>query len=147
MQWIKDIVEGTIEYYGTRNVKELAEMLDITVIHKEFVKPGMKASLYKNVYNDCFIYLSNTLNEQEEKYILAHELGHILLHDISCEFYSTSMINKSKLEYQANYFASLLLLDKSSIDKYSIENFSIDQLSAYFEIPKELIQYYLDEVV
>lgn len=147
MQWIKDIVEGLIEIYDTRDVRELIVLLEVTLIYKNFINADIKARLFKDPFKNYYVYLSNQLTQQEERYIIAHEIGHILLHDISCDYYSTSKVNKGKLEIQANYFASLLLLDESAIDKIYLENLDIDQLSAYFEVPKELIQYRLDEVI
>ena len=147
MQWIKDIVEGLIEVYDTRDVRELINLLEVTIIYKNFINPDVKARLFKDPFENYYVYLSNQLTEQEERCIIAHEIGHILLHDISCDYYTTSNINRGKLEIQANYFASLLLLDESTMDKVYLENLSIDQLSAYFEVPKELIQYRLDEVI
>lgn len=147
MQWIKDIVTGLIETYGTRDVYKLLGYLEVTIIMKNFVNPDVKARLYRDPFGKYFIYLSYDLEEHEKIIILLHELGHILLHDISCEYYYKSRIHKGKLEYQANYFVSLMLLDESNFDRCNLENLTLNQLSAYFEVPMELIQYRLGEVI
>lgn len=147
MQWIKDIVTGLIETYGTRDIYELLDYLEVTIIRKSFVNPDVKARLYKDPFENYYIYLSYDIDEATKKHILCHELGHILLHTISCEYYYSSKVNKGKLEYQANYFASLLLLDVDNFEQCYLENLSIDQLSSYFEIPKELLQYSLEKVI
>lgn len=147
MQWIKDIVTGLIETYETRNVQELLDCLEVTVIKKNFLSPNIKARLYKDPFENYYIYVSTELNDHELKIVLCHELGHIILHDITCEYYYSSYLNKGKLEMQANYFASLLLLDENNFEKCYLENLSIDQLSSYFEVPKELIEYRLGDVV
>ena len=145
MQWIRDIVEGVEEYYGTTDVCELLGLLEIDVINKHFKDPTRKAWLHQNILGDYYIFMSYDLSEPERIYILAHELAHVLLHDISIEYYCSSCVNKGKLEVQADYFASLLLLDPKHIDKHEIRNFNLDQLCAYFHMPKELIQFRLDE--
>jgi Zn-dependent peptidase ImmA (M78 family) len=147
MQWIKDIVTGLIETYGTRDIYELLDYLEVTIIPKRFVNPDVKARLYKDPFENYYIYISSDLDESMKRLILCHELGHILLHGLSCEYYYASRVNKSKLEYQANYFASLLLVDANKLDPCYLENLSIDQLSAYFEIPKELLQYTIEKVI
>lgn len=147
MQWIKNIVDGLVEYYDTRDIYELVDILDITIIHKNFINEEVKARLIKTENEDFVIYLSDRLDEHEKKYVLAHELGHTLLHDISNDYYYNSNLNKDKLELQANYFAALLLLDERSFEKCYIENMSLEQLSSYFEVPKELIQYRLGCVI
>lgn len=147
MQWIRDIVTGLVETYGTRDIYELLDYLEVTVIRKNFVNPDVKARLYKDPFENYYIYLSYDLDENTKKYILCHELGHILLHTLSCEYYYSSKVNKGKLEYQADYFASLLLLDVNNFEQCYLENLSVDQLSSYFEIPKELLQYSLEKVI
>jgi Zn-dependent peptidase ImmA (M78 family) len=147
MQWIKDIVTGLIETYGTRDIYELLDYLEVTIIRKSFVNPDVKARLYKDPHDNYYIYLSYDIDKNTEKLILCHELGHILLHTIPCEYYNSSKINRGKLEYQADYFASLLLLDVNNFEECYLENLSIDQLSSYFEIPKELLQYSLEKVI
>lgn len=145
MEWIKNIVNGLIEYYETRNILELIDLLDVKIIYKKFNNPDIKARLIKTYQEDFYIYLSDELSAPEERIILAHELGHVVLHDISSAYYNTSLINKGKLEVQANYFASLILLDESDFEKCYLENMSLDQLSSYFEVPKELIEFRLEK--
>ena len=147
MQWIKDIVSGLIETYDTRDVYEILDYLEIQIIKKAFINPDVKARLYKDPYDNYYIYISENLIEQELKAVLCHESGHIILHDIGCEYYYSSLVNKDKLELQANYFASLLLLDEANFESCYLENLNLDQLSAYFEVPKELMEYRLREVI
>lgn len=141
MEWIKNIVCGLIETYGTRNIHELISFLEITVIKKNFVN-GAKGKFFRDIFGNEYIYISSELNETEEKFILAHELGHALLHtNISVEFYFGSLIVKGKLEKEANYFAAEILIDQESIDYNFIQDLNLDQLSSYYGVPKELIEY------
>jgi len=98
MQWIRDIVIGLIDTYETRSIYELLDYLEVTIIPKKFVNPDAKARLYKDPLENYYIYISEDLDESMKKYILCHELGHILLHIMPCEYYYSSRVNKGKLK-------------------------------------------------
>lgn len=135
---IKNLVRGLEEYYGTKDIYQLLDMLGVEIIRKKLIG-DQKARCYRNEFGDEFIYLSLLVNEYEEKYILAHELGHLLLHNyINNHFYSNSLINKNKIEFEANYFAMELLLP-SKIELCEIEDFSSEQISKMYGIPLNLI--------
>lgn len=141
MEWIKNIVQGLIETYNTRNIYDLIDSLDIMIIRKE-LQNGLKAKFFRDMFGNEFIYLASNINESEEKYLLAHEVGHAILHtDISVEYYYNSLVNTGKLEKQADYFAVELLIDEANIDKQILLDMNIEQLSSYFGIPIELIEY------
>lgn len=142
---IKNLVLGLEEIYGTKDVFELLDQLDITIIKKELPK-GKKAKCYRNELGDEFIYLSPSIKDYEIKFVLAHELGHLLLHKfISSIYYSNSLINKGKLEFEANYFAlELLLPDK--IERYEIEGFTSEQLAAIYGIPADILEIKINEI-
>lgn len=119
-------------------IYQLLDMLGVEIIRKKLIG-DQKARCYRNEFGDEFIYLSLLVNEYEEKYILAHELGHLLLHNyINNHFYSNSLINKNKIEFEANYFAMELLLP-SKIDLFEIEGFSSDQIAIMYGVPVQLI--------
>jgi Zn-dependent peptidase ImmA (M78 family) len=79
MTWIKEIIEGLIDIYKTRNVYEIVELLDIKLIKKE-LKPEIKGRFLRDMFDNEYIYISNELSEEEEKIVIAHELGHAILH-------------------------------------------------------------------
>lgn len=139
-QFIKNIILGIKEYYNTKDVYELIETLGITIIRKKLCN-NIKAKTLRNIYGDEFIFLSEDIKEYEEKFILAHELGHLILHkEVSCCYYKNSFINKDKLEFEANYFAMELIFP-DNIDLYEIEGFSIEQLSNIYGVPTEILKY------
>lgn len=137
MDWIREIVEGLIEIYETRNVYELLDVLEITLIKKE-LPPGKKGRFFRDMYGNESIFIADNLDPVEEKCIIAHELGHAILHvDISTHYYSENeLLVKSKLEIQANYFASELLIE-DELTKY--KDLTIKELSYVLEATEELI--------
>lgn len=141
MEWLKNIVNGLIETYGTKNVYELISSLGITLIKKD-LNNNEKARFFRDAWGNEYIYISSNLDEFEEKYILAHELGHAILHThISSEYYYSSFVSKDKLEYQANKFAAELLINEEELDMPELKNMTINQLACYLGLPKELIEY------
>lgn len=148
MKWIKNIIDGLVEMYNTRNVYELIDLLGITIIRKNYSNSNKKARFFRNSLGDEYIFLDNNLNEYEEKYVLAHELGHAILHtDLSCEYFYFSNINSDKIEFQANYFATELLIDDKSLDKEFLMDKSINQLACYLGVPEQMVLYkFINEV-
>ena len=140
MTWIKEIVRGMIEVYGTRNVYELVDRLEIFLIRKQLSK-NKKGRFLRNLFGDEFIFVSDTLSDEEEKIVIAHELGHLILHThLSTSYYTSNHLqSKSKLEVQANKFAAELLIP-DDIDFSDYENLTINELSYYLEVSKELIE-------
>lgn len=141
MEWIKNIVCGLFEICETKDIREIISSLEITIIKKDFIN-GAKGKFYRDIFGNEYIYISSDLSENEERFILAHELGHALLHtDMSVEFYFSSLIVKGKIEKEADYFATEILINENNIDIDLIQNLNLDQLSLYYGVPKRLIEY------
>lgn len=140
MTWIKDIVQGLIEIYGTGNVYELISALNIKLIKKE-LKPGIKGRFFRDVFGNEYIYISNKLSDEEEKIVIAHELGHAILHpDLISSYYTENhLLNKDQIEYQANEFAAELLISEN-IDFSTYDSITTKELSILLEVSEELIK-------
>ena len=108
MCWIGDIVTGLIEHYETNDVFELCDCLGISIVQKEL--NGLSSFFYRNPYGDEFILVDHSIELRENKGLIAHELGHAILHpEVSIAFYHKSLMYKPKLERQADIFADVLL--------------------------------------
>lgn len=106
---IKLRVKNLIERCGTRNLFRICEKLNIEIV---FIDLGNVKGFYNSVLGNKFIVLNEKLNELSIKIVLAHELGHALLHsDRTTRFLLdyTKIIRTSKQEREANEFASYLL--------------------------------------
>jgi Zn-dependent peptidase ImmA (M78 family) len=107
--WINNYVEGIEEYCSSRDPAEICRSLDIEICRmdpKSFLLKGTEAIYLRSYLSQEIIFISNDLPYLYEKYVLAHELGHAILHpDIDTAAYSSKLLNKGKLERQANYFA------------------------------------------
>lgn len=72
--------------------------------------------------------------------MLAHELGHAILHtEIATAAYNNKLLNKGKLEKQADYFA-LKLLD-ISIDKDYFEGYTLEQIAKALYVTEASLNY------
>ncbi|WP_427340555.1 ImmA/IrrE family metallo-endopeptidase [Caloranaerobacter sp. DY30410] len=138
MTWIKDIVNGLIELYQTRNVYELLDALEIMLIKKE-LPSGEKGRFFRDIFNNEFIFISNNLTIEEEKIVIAHELGHLILHtNLSTSYYNDNhLLVKDKIEIEANKFAAELLIPD---DIKICEGTTIQQLACYLGVTEELIK-------
>lgn len=112
-KWIDECVFGLTEYYRTNNIYELYINLDIDIVRlpkENIILRDKEAVYYRDYQGREAVYIREGLEDQYEKFVLSHELGHALLHtDILQAAYSKSFINKGKLEKEAHYFAVKLL--------------------------------------
>ncbi|WP_312667773.1 ImmA/IrrE family metallo-endopeptidase [Tissierella praeacuta] len=140
MTWIKDIVQGLIEIYETRNVYELVDLLNIGLIKRD-LPTGIKGKFFRDLFDNEFIFVSNELSPQEEIQVIAHELGHAILHtELTASYYTENhLLNKDQIEYQANKFAAELLMP-NDVDFSIYDSMTIKELSCLFEVSEKLIE-------
>lgn len=136
--YVKRVVMNLKRKYKTNCPYELAEYLNIVLIIEPLGKP---LGMYNYINKNKVIWINSSITEDEIRYVLAHEIGHAVLHPkSSCFFSSVKNINISKKEYEANLFAAELLINERNIDNTQLENFSINQLSSYYKVPLGLIE-------
>lgn len=143
---IKNIANNLVNEHGTRNPYDLCDILGIPVLYEPL---GNIKGLFQNALGLPIIHLNNTLTYNELKPVLAHELGHALLHKefnvCFLENYTFSVTNK--YENEANNFAAHLLISDEDLDTFSdgYEYVTIEQLSKHFFVPEEFIIYKMRE--
>ena len=134
-------VKHLVRKYGTRNPAKIIDYLNIDLRYQDLGKEtkGFYISLLTNKY----IVVNLRLDEDEIKIILAHELGHALLHSrkSTCYLREYTLFPRGRIENEANKFAADLLIDESEIDKCYLENICINQLADYYGVPEQLIKY------
>ncbi|MGN9164929.1 ImmA/IrrE family metallo-endopeptidase [Tissierellaceae bacterium HCP3S3_D8] len=145
MTWIKDIVEGLIEVYSTRNIYELLDQLDVTLIRKEF-KSNVKGRFIRNIFGDEFIFISDQLSYEEERIVIAHELGHLILHtDLTTSYYTENhLLVKDRYEVEANKFAAELLIEDNVIIH---EGETMNYVASLLNVTKELLMLKYEDVI
>lgn len=148
MSRIKNIVNNLVKKYDTRNPYELCDVLDIPILYNNL---GNIKGLFQNVQGSHVIHLNNSLSEYELKPVLAHELGHALLHKEFnvCFLNNYTFCITDKFENEANKFAAHLLIKDEDLDIFAHENdcVTIEQLSMHFRVPNEFIMYKMGEKI
>lgn len=141
MKWIVEIVNGLIEVYKTRNVYELLDLLEITLIKKKLINDE-KGRCLRDMFGNETIFISNELANEEERIVIAHELGHLILHtDLTTSYY---LLNKDQIEVQANKFAAELLIP-DNVEIY--EGMTTKELACYLEVSEELVKLKYKDVI
>ena len=143
--WINNCIIGLIELYNTRDINELYECLNIKIVKLQknniLLQEG-EAFYHRNYFNDEIVFIRNDLDYQYEKFVLAHELGHALLHtEIYTAAFNRDLVNKGKLEKQANYFAFKLL--NIEIDSADFEGYTIEQVSKALYVSEDSLKYFV----
>lgn len=127
---------------------ELYDYLELQMIKLEPANILLRCNeyfYYRNYFGNEIVLVRNDLNLEYEKFILAHELGHALLHTETCEAaFNKNLINTGKLEKQSNYFAlKLLNLD---IDPVAFEGFNIEQIASSLYLPTNCFENITDKI-
>lgn len=134
-------VKHLIQRYNTRDPERIIKCLGIDLRYEDIGEntKGFYISLITNKY----IVISNKLNEVEKFIVLAHELGHALLHyhRSTCFIREYTLFPRGRIENEANKFAAELLIDEKDIDKYSLENMCKSQIASYFGVNEKLVEY------
>lgn len=141
MDWIDDIIVGLIEIYDTDNIYELYDYLDIQIIklnENNVLLRGNDGFYQRNYFDQEIVCIREELDYKYERFVLAHELGHALLHTkIYVAAFNSNLINSGKIEKQATYFA-LRLLDVY-IDPIDFEGLNMEQISRALHVPEDCL--------
>lgn len=142
-EYIQRQVASLIKEHGTRDPEQLAVALDIGI---KYANIGSLKGLYTEILGNRFIVINETLQDPERRIILAHELGHDRLHRhmIDSVLQETMLYDMtSQPEYEANLFASELLIDKTEADQLTKEGATIEQLAAHFGVSTQMVEIFL----
>ena len=133
---IKNTVQRLCRKFNTINPYQLADDLGIQIFYYDL---GNIRGYYYMAHKVKLIYLHNKLNEHVERFVLAHEIGHSIMHPRSCTpFLQSTFYSVDKLEVQANAFAAELIIQ--DIDLMEHWEYTVDQWAAYYGLPREIIE-------
>ncbi|MGL5123736.1 MAG: ImmA/IrrE family metallo-endopeptidase [Fusobacteriaceae bacterium] len=134
---IKLRVKNLIERWGTRDPFRLCKHLKIAITYKEL---GNVRGYYTRCLKKKNIVLNENLDELSMRVVLAHELGHAILHKKEINLMKESFMfpKNSVVEKEANKFASELLIDdENNIDDYSLHSdLEIEVFEELWELKK-----------
>lgn len=131
---IKLRVLNLIARHRTRNPFKLARLLNIEIVYEDL---GEVRGFFKKILRRKFIFINNKLSEFDQKLVCAHELGHAVLHSsnrIQFLIDNTKLLRKSRIEDEANLFASWLLFPGDDV----VEEFEFRESETNFWMFEEI---------
>ncbi|MEC2133489.1 ImmA/IrrE family metallo-endopeptidase [Brevibacillus centrosporus] len=101
--------KNLVNKYRTNCPFKLAKILNITILYLD-LPDGVKGYCQR-AFRRKFIVLDQKLTEDEQLFVCAHELGHLLFHKGISHYFieQRTYFVVGKYERQANRFAALLL--------------------------------------
>lgn len=115
---IKAMVNKLIRKYKTRNPFEMIKGMNVILLF--YPLEGVRG-FYQYFQRNNIIYIDEELSDNEKLFVLAHELGHMMLHKKSNAIFmdTRTQFNTTKYEIEANKFAMELLISDDSLTEYS----------------------------
>ena len=138
---IKQFVRSLAAENGTFNPFEIAENKGIVI---QMEPLGTIRGYYSKALRTKFIHINCDLDEYQQKFTCAHELGHALLHpDLSTPFLREStLFSVDKLEVEANRFAACLCYPPNLLAE-EYDGCTTAQIAEILNLPLPLIEYTL----
>ncbi|WP_103649807.1 ImmA/IrrE family metallo-endopeptidase [Campylobacter concisus] len=120
---LESVANVTLEHFNQQNLEftnviSIANQLGYTVVSTDFENDI--SGMVVNSKDEKTIYINNNDSPERQRFTIAHEIGHILLHHIKNDEYFVDYRNKERYdskEFEADNFAANLLMPKDkSID-------------------------------
>lgn len=132
-------VKRIAEQHNSHNPFKIANDLGIQILTNDL---GTEVfGFYNRVSRIKFIHINSRLNENEARFVCAHELIHAVLHpnENTPNLSRITLNSSSKIEAQANCGATHLLIDgRHETELYMPTKQSILN---YYAIPLEMVRY------
>lgn len=134
---IKAMVNKLVRKYKTRDPFEMIKGMNVILVF--YPLDGVRG-FYQYFQRNNIIYIDETLSEHDKAFVLAHEIGHMILHKKSNAIFmdSRTQFRTSKYENEANKFAIELLISDESLSEYS--DCTIEQLSQIYGCHQKFIE-------
>lgn len=124
---------------GTNDPWKIAKMLGI---HIAILPLGNVLGNYRYLKRIRWIFINEDIldNEALSRVVMAHELGHALMHrkENCCFMAHHTLLLTSRVEREANDFASHLLINDDMLKEYA--GYTREQFSRYTGYPEKLIE-------
>lgn len=138
-------IEEIITELNTNNPFEAVLKYDIIVLYENLgsIKGYFNVVTGDNGEKIKFIHLNEKLEGREKEIIMAHELGHALLHENEGNsiLLDHTLISFGKLENEANKFAIELLINNEELKNCLECGYNKDQIASYFGVPIDMLEY------
>ena len=129
-EYIQNVANKLIKKFDTHDPFQLCQAIGVEVFYADL---GSLKGMYKYLKKNRFAVINENLDPFTKTLVCAHELGHDILHQNLArkvclqEFILYDM--KSRPEYEANLFASEILLPDDIILNLARDGYDIEQIS------------------
>lgn len=136
---IQKTIKKLIQTYQTRDPFQLVLACNIKLLYADL---GHVGGFYQYYKRSKLITINQNLNEQQQREVCAHELGHALLHPKQNKFFlhQNTYQNSNKLEREANLFAACLLIDENDTREFLQQGATIDYISSVTGVTPPLVE-------
>lgn len=130
---MQKLVEKLVLKYKTRDPYKIAKELEIIILEENL---GSIQGYYNEVLDYKFIHVNTNLTDHKKRFVVAHELGHALLHPNLNHFFLTNhtLLSIDKYEKEANLFAFKLICDEN-INEFE----TVREISCFYGLNEKLV--------
>lgn len=146
MNTITKLIKELISKTNETSPRKICAYLGITILTLEL---GSTYGFKTNSYGVSVIYVNSFLDVPLQQFIIAHELGHIILHKgINMPFFKGPSKNRlaPRTEAEANMFAIILLLIDYFQDDSNLITIPTEKIMAQIGLPKQLNYLFFDTI-
>ena len=138
---IRKRVESLCRKHQSRDPFRICQDKKILVVYEPL---GTVRGYFSCSYRSKVIHINQQLDEEQQRFTCAHELGHALLHPKANTPFlrANTLFSVSKLEVEANRFAVSLLYPTEKL-RQDFDGCSATQLAESLKLPHELAEYIL----
>ena len=147
MEHISRSVDRLIKKYGETEPEKLCRTMGIILLEEPMgtLSDVSCKGFYLIQSNKQAIVVNNDLPEVLRRVVIAHELGHAVLHKKAAGVYTfhdfIMFDNVSKFEYEANLFAAELLIQDEAILALLDDDISFFTAASRLFVPPELLDF------
>ncbi|NLV58378.1 MAG: ImmA/IrrE family metallo-endopeptidase [Clostridiales bacterium] len=132
--------------YADTNLVRLCKAMGITLLYEPMgVYEGTCKGFFLVHSRRMIITINSDLPEEQQYAVLAHELGHAVLHRKSTginAFHDVGLYDDtSRLEYEANIFAAELLLEDGEVLELLNEGMPFFDMASTLCVPVEMLDF------
>lgn len=134
---IKSQANKLVRFFKSRNPFDIANGMNVILVYYPL---DDVRGFYQYFKRNNLIYLDERLSNHDRKFVLAHELGHMILHKKSNAVFmdTRTQFNTSRYEREANLFAMYLLVSDDALAEY--HNYTLEQISRILGYHQKLIE-------
>ena len=143
LNYIKNKALSTINTNSTKNPELLAKYLDIEILYRPYKKQMGAFTIINKI---PFIFINENLSYEEKQIVIAHEMGHFLLHKkllkdlLILRDYSLFSKREKEIENEANLFAAYLIIDNKQYIELNNENKTSREIAKILNANLNLIE-------